>query len=214
MEEIVLEAQVRSTGKRALKRLRKQELIPAVYYTEYREVLHIAVDALTFSHIVSRGAPMLHLKLNGKDLPCIIREIQRDPVDDRILHIDFFGIESGHKLRVAVSLHLTGTPAGVKEGGILEHGFREVSVECLPRHLPAHLEVDVSELGIGDSLRIEDLSYEDITLMDDPRTVVAHVVPPRLEKAVVEEEVEAEAEPEEPEVISARREEEEKSEEK
>jgi large subunit ribosomal protein L25 len=208
MEEITLKAQVRSTGKRALKQLRKEELVPAIYYTEHREVRHVAVDALDFSHFISRKAPMLQLKLDGENLPCIIREIQRDPVTGSVLHIDFFGVERGHKLRVTIPLHIIGIPAGVKEGGILEHGFREVSIECLPRDLPAHLEIDVSELGIDDSLRIEDLSYENITLMDDPRTVIAHVARPRLEKVVAEEEAEAAAEPKEPEVITARREEE------
>ena len=212
MEEITLKAQARSVGKRALKQLRKEELVPAIYYTEHREVRHIAVNVLDFSRMISRGVPMLHLKLNGEDLPCVIREIQRDPVDGRVLHIDFFGVEHGHKLRVTVPLHLTGSPVGIKEGGILEHGYREVSIECLPRHLPAQLEVDVSELGIDDSLRIEDLSYENITLLDDPHTVVAHVLRPRLEKEIVEEEVEEEAEAEEPEVISARGEEEGKEE--
>jgi large subunit ribosomal protein L25 len=209
MEEITLDAQVRSTGKRALKQLRKEELVPAVYYTEQREVHHIAVNGRALSHIVAREAPLLHLKLGGRNLPCVIREIQRHPVNNEILHVDFFGVERGHKIRVTVPLHLIGAAVGVKEGGILEHGYREVEIECLPHYLPAHLEVEISHLGIGDSVRIENLSFENITLLEDPHTVVAHVVPPRLEKAVTEEEVEAEAEAAEPEIISARREEEE-----
>lgn len=205
MEEITLDAQARSTGKKALKQLRREEQVPAVYYTQYRDVHHIAVGARALSHIVARETPLLHLKLDGKDYPCIIREIQRHPVNNKILHVDFFGVEHGHKVRVSVPLRLIGAAAGIKEGGILEHGYREVEIECLPRHLPAHLEVEVSHLGIGDSVRIEHLSFENITLLEDPHTVVAHVVQPRLEKAVTEEEVEAEAA--EPEVISARREE-------
>lgn len=207
MEDITLEAQARPTGKKALKQLRKDELIPAVYYTESRQVRHIAVDTRAFSHIVARETPLLHLKLEGKDLPCVIREIQRHPVSNQILHVDFFGVKRGHKVRVTVPLHIIGSAAGVKEGGVLEHGFREVQIECLPHHIPPHLEVDVSQLGIGQSVRIENLSFENTTLLDDSHTVVAHVVRPRLEKAVVEEEeVVAEAEPAEPEVITARRE--------
>jgi len=209
MEEITLDAQARPTGKRALKQLRKRELVPAVYYTQHGEVRHVAVDARALSHLVAREAPLLHLKLDDKEFHCVIREIQRHPVNNEILHVDFFGVERGHKIRVTVPLRLIGAAAGVKEGGILEHGYREVQVECLPSHLPPHLEVEISHLGIGDSVRIENLSFENITLLDDPHTVVAHVVPPRLEKAVTEEEVEAEAEGAEPEVISARREEEE-----
>jgi large subunit ribosomal protein L25 len=211
MEEITLDAQARSTGKRALKQLRKEELVPAVYYTQHRDVHHIAVHARALSHLVAKETPLLHLKLDGKELPCVIREIQRHPVNNEILHVDFFGVERGHKIRVTVPVRLMGAAAGVKEGGILEHGYREVQIECLPHHLPAHLEVEISHLGIGDSIRIENLSFENITLLDDPHTVVAQVVAPRLEKAVAEEEVKAEAEAEaaEPEVISARREEEE-----
>lgn len=215
MEEITLEVQERPTGKAAVKRLRKKALIPAIYYTEYGEIRHIAVDSHEFSRTVTKEAPLIHLRLGKEELPCVVREIQRHPVSERVLHVDFFGVERGHKLRLKVPLRLVGTPEGVKQGGILEHSFREVEIECLPRHLPSHLEVDISQLMIGDSVRIENLSFENVALLDDAHTVVAHVAHPRLEVPTVKVE-EVEAEPTEPEVIKARRaeEEEEKSKEK
>ncbi|MFH1009750.1 MAG: 50S ribosomal protein L25 [bacterium] len=190
-------------------------MIPAVYYTEHGEVRHLAMDSHEFSRIISRDAPLIHLRFGREELPCIVREIQRHPVSERVLHVDFFGVERGHKLRMKVPLRLTGTPEGVKQGGILEHSFREIEIECLPRHLPSHLEVDISQLTIGDSVRIENLSFENIALLDDAHTVVAHVAHPKLEVPAVKVEV-AEAEPTEPEVIKARRaeEDEEKSKEK
>jgi len=204
MEDITLEVQERPTGKAALKQLRKKDLIPAVYYTERGQVRHLAMDGHEFTRMISKEAPLLHLRLGKEELPCIVREIQRHPVSERILHVDFFGVERGHKLRVKVPLRLLGTPEGVKQGGILEHSFREIEIECLPRHLPSHLEVDISRLKIGDSLRIENLSFENIMLLDDAHTVVAHVAHPKLEVPTAKVEA-AEAEPVEPEVIKARR---------
>jgi len=204
MEEVILEARVRPTGKTAAKELRQRALIPAVYYTERRQVHHIVVDAHAFSRMVSQETPLLHLRLDGEDLPCIIREIQRHAVNGRVLHVDFYGVERGHKLRVTVPLRLIGTPAGVQHGGILEHAFREIEIECLPRHLPPHLEADISHLEIGDSLRIENLSFENIALLNDPHTVVAHVAHARVEQPTVKAEV-PEGEVKEPEVIKARR---------
>jgi large subunit ribosomal protein L25 len=204
MEEVILEAQARATGKTAVKELRKRALIPAVYYTERRQVHHIVVDAHAFSRMVSRETPLIHLRLDGEELPCIIREIQRHAVSGRVIHVDFYGVERSHKLRVTVPLRLTGTPAGVQHGGILEHAFREIEIECLPHHLPPHLEVDVSHLDIGDSVRIENLSFENVTLLNDPHTIVAQVVHPRLEQPTVKAE-EPEGEVKEPEVIKARR---------
>jgi large subunit ribosomal protein L25 len=111
---------------------------------------------------------------------------------------------------VKVPLRLVGSPEGVKEGGILEHSFREVEIECLPGFLPSFLEADISHLKIGDSLRIENLSFENVTLLDDAHTVVAHVAHPRLEEVAPAKPEAAEAEePAEPEVIKARRAEEE-----
>ncbi len=204
MEKVVLEANVRPTGKKALKNLRKGSTIPAVYYTGRREVRHIAVDAHDLSRKLSEEIAMLHLVVDGEELPCIIREIQRDPVSERILHVDFFAVETGQKLRMNVAFHLIGTPEGIKQGGILEHAVREAQIECLPRDLPSHLDVDITHLQIGDSIHIEDLSYENITLLEDPHTLVAHVIPPRLEKEAAEVEEAAEG-AEEPEVIKERR---------
>jgi large subunit ribosomal protein L25 len=210
MEELLLKAQVRPTGKTAVRQLRKKALIPAVYYTEHGEVHHIAVDNHEFLRMISKGAPLLNLRLGDEELPCIIREIQRHPVNDKVLHVDFFGVERGHRLRVKVPLRLVGSPEGVKEGGILEHSFREVEIECLPGFLPSFLEADISHLKIGDSLRIENLSFENVTLLDDAHTVVAHVAHPRLEEVAPAKPEAAEAEePAEPEVIKARRAEEE-----
>ena len=201
MEKVVLEAQARPIGKKALKNLRKENSVPVVYYTGRRKVRHLAVDAHDLSRKLSEDIAMLHLMIDGEELPCIIREVQRDPVSERILHVDFFAVESGQKLRVTVPFHLIGTPEGTKQGGILEHAMREADIECLPKDLPSRLDVDISHLQIGDSIHIEDLSYENITLLEDPHTLIAHVIPPRLEKEVTEVE-EAAEEAEEPEAVS------------
>jgi large subunit ribosomal protein L25 len=205
MEKVILEAQARPTGKKALKNLRKNNSVPCIYYTGRREVRHIAVDAHDLSRKLAEDVAMLHLQVDGDELPCIIREVQRDPASEKVLHVDFFAIEQGHKLRVTVNIQLSGTPEGVKQGGILEHAIREVRIECLPKDLPSHLEIDISHLQIGDSIHIENLSFENVTLLEDPHTLIAHVIPPRLEKEVEEVKEEEAEEAEEPEVITERR---------
>ena len=205
MEKVVLEAHKRETGKKALKSLRKENSIPAVYYAGHQDIRHIAVNAHDLSRKLSEDIAMLHLIMDGEELPCVVREIQRDPVSERILHVDFFAVEQGQKLRVTVAFNLVGTPEGTKQGGILEHSVRETQIECLPQDLPSHLDVDISHLQIGDSIHIEDLSFENITLLEDPHTLVAHVIPPRLEKEAEEVKEEEGEEAEEPEVITERR---------
>lgn len=208
MEDNTLVAHVREPGKKANKELRKKELTPAVYYTGQRQVQHIAINTHDFVKMLIREVPLFNLMVDGEALPCVVREIQRDPVTERVLHVDFFAVERGQKVKVTVPIHVIGTPEGVKQGGILEHTYREANIECIPRHIPAHFDVDVSQLEIGDSIHLEDLSFENIELLDTPNTVIAHVIPPRLEKEVVEEAEVEEGEAEEPEVIKGRAEEE------
>ncbi|MGD8396232.1 MAG: 50S ribosomal protein L25, partial [Candidatus Eiseniibacteriota bacterium] len=119
-----------------------------------------------------------------------------DPVNGRILHVDLQHISLTETINVEVPLHVTGTPYGVKtEGGILEHHLRAIEIECLPGAIPPVIEIDVTELKIGDSIHVEDLAVdrESITVLEEPRTMVVAVIPPRLVKTAAEEAAEAAA---------------------
>ncbi|MEJ2482723.1 MAG: 50S ribosomal protein L25, partial [Gemmatimonadota bacterium] len=133
-------------------------------------------------------------------------EIQRHPVRSEYVHVDFFEIRAGEKLNVNVPLHLVGTPIGVKNGGVLQQVRHEIEIECLPAEIPASFEVDISGLEIGDSLHIGDIDLGGVDLLDEPERTICLVAAPRVVEVEEEEDLEGvfEEEDAEPEVITAR----------
>jgi large subunit ribosomal protein L25 len=208
MKTIDLNVERRSTkGKNEARRFRAQGKIPAVVYGAGKPTVPILVERKALTDAFRQGAgenAIFLLKLAGADQSrhAMIRELQRDPVSRHLQHIDFVRVLMDAKVRVKVSIEVTGTAAGVKsEGGILDFVTREVEVECLPSKIPAHLPIDVTELAIGDALRVSDLPpIEGVTVVDDAEKVLVHVTHPTQEK---EPAVAAEATPEitEPEVL-------------
>lgn len=199
MNDNVLHAQERGIGKRELKSVREQKLVPGIFYVSQEQSIPIALAEIELNKMLAHKPALIVLKMpDGKDRECVVRDVQRDPLWGNILHIDFMGITRGQKITVTVPLHLTGTPEGVKEGGILEHTLRELEIECMPRYLPDHLECDVTSLMVGDSIRVGELEFDNIRILTDPSSSLATVVPPRVEKEpVVEAEEELEEELEE-----------------
>ena len=148
------------------------------------------------------GNVIVALKLDGTaEQTAIIREVQRDPISHDIIHLDFHHISLTEKVTVEVAVHLVGIADGVKNGGgVLEHIARTVEIECLPTEIPANIEADVTALGIGDSIHVRDLVIPNATVLSDPDTTIATVVPPTKQ---VEEAPAAEvATGSEPEVIA------------
>jgi large subunit ribosomal protein L25 len=147
------------------------------------------------------------LSLVGQDKTraAMIKELQRDPVTEDVLHVDFIRLDLERKLTVRVPVRLVSVPTGVKnEGGVLDFIHREVEVECLPKDIPEQVEVDVSELHVNQNAAVSDIPVsEGVRIIDEPSTVIAVVVPPRTEAVAVEEEAAPteEAEEAEPEVI-------------
>ncbi len=196
MNDNVLNAQERGSGKSELKLLRKQKLVPGIFYTSQEQSIPIAFAEVELNKLLAHKPALILLKMpDGNDRECGVRAVQRDPLWGNILHIDFMGITRGQKVTLTVPVRLLGTPEGVKEGGILEHTLRELEIECMPRHIPSHLEWDVSSMVVGDSMRVEELEYDNIVILTDPSSSLATVVPPRVEvEPVVEEEEELEEE--------------------
>jgi large subunit ribosomal protein L25 len=135
-------------------------------------------------------------------------------VRSEYLHVDFFEIRAGEKLNVNVPLHLVGTPIGVRNGGVLQQVRHEIEIECLPSEIPASFEVDISGLAIGDSLHIGDIDLGGVDLLEEPERTICLVAAPRVVEVAEEEELEGafEEEDAEPEVITARGDDEEESE--
>jgi large subunit ribosomal protein L25 len=204
MDKPVLNARTREiTGKGAAKKLRKNNQIPATFYGPSREPLKLAMDYPELEGLIKRSGGeniILDLKVKSEDgtqtWNVILKDLQIDPIRDTYLHADFYEISMDKEITVNVPIHLINTPAGVEEeGGILQHVRRELSVSCLPDKLIEALEVDVSQLEIGDSVHIRDLVLpEGIKSLDEENLTIAVVAPPTvMPEEAVEEEVEEEA---------------------
>jgi large subunit ribosomal protein L25 len=184
-------------GKR-VKALRRQGLTPANIYGQRVESQAVQVSTEALKHVIKTAGrnEIVYLRLDGDEpRPTFVRDIQRNPVTDVILHVDFNQISLKDKVKADVPIHLVGlSPAVDTFGGILMHGLDHVSVEALPTEVPSFLELDVSSLvEINQALHVSDLELpEDVTLLTDAEQVVAKVAPPAVEPVEeVEEEEEA-----------------------
>ena len=208
MEKVIVEANERKTiNKRSRNSLRNEGRVPGVLYGSRMEPIPIDVTRLVINPLVfTAKTNLISLKLNGHDeYECVIKDVQFDPVTDEVLHFDLIGLTRGEKIQLEVPLKLLGNAVGVKEGGLLQESMHKLSIECLPKDIPQSLELDVTELNIGDSIHVSDLNFENITILNPEDTIVVSVVLPKVEIEVEEvEEGEEFAEEEgaaEPEVI-------------
>ena len=194
-----------SKGKGAARSARRAGRVPAVIYGHHREPASLTVDANALSRLltVEHGMrALLDVAVDGKaPVKALIREIQRNPVRRQdIVHIDLYEVNANEKITVKVPVHLTGTADGVRNGGgILEHPMRELTVKVLPADIPEHFEVDVTNLVIGKSIHVSELSIPKAEIMDEGNLVVAAVVAPRVEEVAAP--TDAAAATAEPEVI-------------
>ncbi len=216
MSQTSLKAKLREQiGKGATKKYRVDGWIPAEFYSAHEANLHLLLKGRDFEKILSHGHGLFNLEVedNQKNLQCVIKDIQLDPVKGNVLHADFQGVKLGEKLTLSVPIILKGAAAGIKAGGILEFIIREVEIECLPKDIPEQIEIDVTSLQIGDSLRVKDLKFENFRILDDPEETVLVLEHPKLvkeaEEVEAEEELLVEEEPKEPELVRARKKEEE-----
>ncbi len=210
MDLVDMKVAQRDVGKSSTKKIRSDGKVPGIFYGRGIKPLPLSVDAKTLTTIIHGEAGtnvILKLDIEGKGEgeTAIIKEIQKHPIKDFFFHIDFLKIAMDEKIQAKVPVNLVGESMGVKEGGVLQHGLWEIEVEAFPKDLPDSIEVDVSELEIGDSVRVTDLTVSaDVAVLTEPEETVASVVPPTelKEEELVEEEML------EPELIGAEGEEE------
>jgi large subunit ribosomal protein L25 len=204
-ERVKLQVQEReSRGSAESRRLRRQGLIPGVLYGRGREPHTISVTERELRRVLT-GDQGLHaildVTLEGQKTthPSILKDYQQHPVRGGILHIDLQEVRLDQPIQARVVVELIGEPVGVTEGGVLSQVNREITVEALPMEIPEHLELDVSRMVIGDTLRLADLrASEGVTYLDDPEeTVLATVTMPTRFVEPEPEEVEGEEELEE-----------------
>jgi large subunit ribosomal protein L25 len=196
-------------GKNASRRLRREGRVPANLYGPKAENVSLALDKKDIFQILRSEAgenTIFKISYNSQTQDVMIKEVQTNPANDELLHVDLILIAMDKEIRVTVPFVLTGDAVGVKtEGGFVDFVTREIELECLPRAIPEHIEVDISELHLHQSVKLEEISLpEGAKWVSDPETVIAMIHAQAKEEIVVEEEEEEEeviAEGEEPEVI-------------
>ena len=206
-----LSAQARGNGgKGVARKLRSDGRVPAIVYGHGREPQALSINTRELERLldhISAENTVIDLDIDGKASRTLIREIQRHPFKRQILHVDFQELVAGEKVTVSIPIVLMGVPDGVRmDGGILDQTMRELEVEVDPSSIPNHVELDVTKLTIGSSIHVSDLSLpEGVAVLDDPDASVCVVSAPRavVEAAPAEEGVEAAVA--EPEVIRAKK---------
>jgi large subunit ribosomal protein L25 len=212
MAQIVqLTAEPRSEkGKGAARQIRFGSRVPAVIYGHGRDTQSLTLDAFALSQAlkgVEWASAVIQLTVAGKTVRALIREIQRHPVRPDILHLDFYEIRADEKVRLKLPVHLVGTPEGVRnQGGVLDQVAREIEIEVLPEHIPDRLDVDVTNLTMGHSLHVRDITIPNAQILTSGDLTIATIVAPRTEE-VAAPTAEAAAEVAEPELIRKPREE-------
>lgn len=228
METIELTANIRERiGKEGSAKVRQSGMVPAVLYGDEAETRALAIDDATFQKLLRKAGNrfvLLNIKVQDKGgekvEPAIIKSIQRHPVSDHVIHIDFLRVSLKKKVNVNVPVHVEGIAPGTIEGGVLQTTSRTVAIRCLPNQVPDFVVADVSSLNIGGVLHAGDLKLpEGVELHTAPVTTIVSVVAIRVEEEAAATPAEGEAgavaaapgaEPAQPEVIGEKEREERK----
>jgi large subunit ribosomal protein L25 len=189
------------TGKGAARKYRRDQRIPGILYGQGHDPVSLTLDEREFRRALSGrsvSAVVVDLVIEGVNAAkkTLIREVQLDPVSGNVLHVDLNEISLTEQLEVEVPIELTGTPKGVKEGGVLTHAVRTLQLKCLATQIPEVIHLDVTELMIGDSLTVADVKLDGVEILTDLDTTLAAVSVAKVHEEPTAVEEEAAAEPE------------------
>lgn len=193
------------TGKKSARDLRSSDLVPCVMYG-MGENIHFYIERNIFTHLVyTSDAYLIKIDINGEQYDAILQEVQYHPVTDMVQHADFVQVLEDKKVTMKIPVRLTGTSVGLKSGGKLRQRRRYMKVRGLVKDLPDFCDIDITDVDIGDFIKVGELSFENLEILDPPRAMIVGVVSSRLvakglrepvaeevEEEVVEEEVEEE----------------------
>tara|TARA_Y100000748_G_scaffold167751_1_gene140290 strand:+ start:5418 stop:6101 length:684 start_codon:yes stop_codon:yes gene_type:complete len=183
--EFTLEVTKRdSVSKNAIKQMRKDGKVPGIYYShDSKNSIPFYIERQVLRQAYKSGARIFSINVGSKKRTVIFKSVDYHPVTDQVLHIDLYGVKMDQAVTISVELKLTGSAKGVVEGGILVQGLNELEIDCLPMDIPEFLEADISNLNLGDSLRVANLQLDekfDIKSSEDQ--IIASVTHPMKEE--------------------------------
>jgi large subunit ribosomal protein L25 len=183
--ETKLNAERRSdAGKGVARKLRASGKVPAVLYGQGLDTTPLTVDSRDLTHLLHSSAGsnvLVDLVVDGEEHLAIPREIQRDHIHSKWVHVDFLAVSRTQTITVSVPVHETGEAVGVKEGGVVEHHLREVQIECLPQDVPDELIVDITNVELGEMVHVSDLvPPQGVTILTNPDDAILSVITPAL----------------------------------
>src|SRR5215210_848963 len=174
-------------GSPSTRRLRRHGLVPGVVYGGGKEARPFQIPERDIRDALRHGGALMDVQLDGGSLPVVIKEQQRDPVRGRLLHLDLLEVKLDEAIEAEVPIELLGTDEapGVKEGGVLEHVTRELTIKALPAEIPESIPADASGMAIGDTLQLSALDPPEgveFVVEDAEEVTIATLSPPRVEE--------------------------------
>lgn len=188
MEMLSLTAERREPGKTSARKALRNGKVPGVYYGYGKESVCIQFDALALVKLLQSEHSLLDFDLEGRHDKVLVRDYDQDPITGKLTHIDIMSVRMDRPIDVWVPIKFNGTPIGVKtKGGITQHDMTELHIKCLPSDIPGHVDIDVENLDLGDSIHVRDLSFDKMTLLNPGNESVVTVVAPKAVEAVLAE---------------------------
>lgn len=205
MSELLVQANTRPlTTKGAVNQLRRDGNVPGIYYAKGVDPIAIYITERNLKPLVfTSETHIINLKIDeGEERKSILKNIQFDPVTDRVAHFDLLGISADQEIEIEVPVILEGQAKGVREGGIVQHTMHKLSISCLPGDIPQHISINISELSLGNSVHVRDLNFDKVKFLHTDDQIIVSVVMPRAVVEPTPVEVVPSEEKLEPEVIT------------
>ena len=182
MEIKQIKGEPRDVGKTATRRIRNQGDVPCVLYSRNVDPVVFKMPAIQLKRLAfSRQANQVEVAVGDQSWNCILKDVELHPITDTPIHADFQVLQEGERVTLTVPVRFLGTPIGQTEGGDTQFSLTEIRISCLPKDIPSNIEVDISELDIGDALHVSDLDVEGVKFEMNPGQTLAVVVAPRVE---------------------------------
>lgn len=180
MKTVTIEGQLRSeTGKKATRKLRSEGQVPGVIYGGPQGVSFSASEAAFNNLVYTPEFQLAEVQIEDKTYRCVLKDLQFDPVSDKLIHVDLLELVEDKKVSVTLPIKFEGQPAGVKAGGRLVVKMKSLKVKALPKHLTENVEVNIENLELNKNIRVEDIKAENFEILNSPRIPIASVVTTR-----------------------------------